>query len=102
MNRIGIPEALQSLRPGAEWLVRGEEIEWLDAKQIQPSKEEIEAEIIRLTAELPNKLAKQNRANAFKEEADPLFFKAQRGEITMEEWNNKIEEIRSRYPYTEN
>ena len=28
-----------------------------------------------------------------------LFFKAQRGEATMEEWEAKVAEIRSRYPY---
>lgn len=39
------------------------------------------------------------RSNAYKEEADPLFFKSQRGEATIEEWKNKIEEIKLRYPY---
>ena len=39
------------------------------------------------------------RASAYTTEADPLFFKAQRGEATMEEWEAKVAEIRSRYPY---
>ena len=43
--------------------------------------------------------AKRNRATAYTTEADPLFFKAQRGEATMEEWEAKVAEIRSRYPY---
>lgn len=38
------------------------------------------------------------RQAAYENEADPLFFKAQRGEATMEEWEAKIEEIRLRYP----
>lgn len=38
------------------------------------------------------------RAIAYREEADPLFFKAQRGEATMEEWQAKVEEIKARYP----
>ena len=38
------------------------------------------------------------RSYAFKEEADPLFFKADRGEISRDEWLAKVEEIRSRYP----
>jgi hypothetical protein len=41
------------------------------------------------------------RANAYREEADPLFFKAQRGEADMAEWEAKVEEIRNRYPYPE-
>lgn len=39
------------------------------------------------------------RAAAFKDEADPLFFKVQRGEATMEQWQAKVEEIRQRHPY---
>lgn len=42
---------------------------------------------------------KMQRANAYREEADPLFFKAQRGEATIQEWENKVKEIRDRYPY---
>ena len=44
---------------------------------------------------------KAARANAYTEEADPLFFKAQRGEIELAEWQAKVTEIRDRYPYPE-
>ena len=40
-----------------------------------------------------------NRAAAYKEEADPLFFKAQRGEATTDEWTAKVAEIKARFPY---
>lgn len=43
--------------------------------------------------------AEQSRAAAYRNEADPLFFKVQRGEATMDEWTAKVAEIRSRYPY---
>lgn len=43
--------------------------------------------------------ARQSRASAYTTEADPLFFKAQRGEIAITEWEAKVEEIRQRYPY---
>jgi hypothetical protein len=43
--------------------------------------------------------AKQQRASAYRNEADPLFFQAQRGEATIEEWQLKVAEIRSLYPY---
>jgi hypothetical protein len=32
-------------------------------------------------------------------EADPLFFKYQRGEGTEQEWLDKINEIREQFPY---
>jgi len=41
------------------------------------------------------------RQAAFEREADPLFFKWQAGEGTEEEWLEKREEIRARYPYPE-
>ena len=43
--------------------------------------------------------AEQSRAAAYAAEADPLFFQAQRGEATMDEWTAKVAEIRTRYPY---
>ena len=31
-------------------------------------------------------------------EADPLFFKAQRGEVEQQVWLDKVAEIKARYP----
>ena len=42
-----------------------------------------------------------NRRNAYRNEADPLFLKWQRGESTEQEWLDKIEEIRERFPKPE-
>jgi hypothetical protein len=42
--------------------------------------------------------AKELRASAYREEADPLFFKSQRGEATHQEWLDKVNEIKRRYP----
>jgi hypothetical protein len=39
------------------------------------------------------------RSTAYRNEADPLFFKAQRGEATTEEWLAKVAEIKARFPY---
>jgi hypothetical protein len=41
-----------------------------------------------------------NRHAAYIAEADPLFFKAQRGEATQQQWLDKIAEIKARYPKT--
>jgi hypothetical protein len=38
------------------------------------------------------------RRAAYVFEADPLFFKAQRGEATMEEWQAKVADIKARFP----
>lgn len=49
--------------------------------------------------ELNNAKQKENRAKAYKIEADPLFFKAQRGEVTTADWEAKVAEIKARFPY---
>lgn len=38
------------------------------------------------------------RAEAYRNESDPLFFKSQRGEATEQEWLDKVAEIKARYP----
>jgi hypothetical protein len=44
-------KAILSLKPNAEFVVRGETIEWLDKKQTQPTNSQIDAEVKRLQAE---------------------------------------------------
>lgn len=91
-------DAILSLRPNAEWVLRGDDLEWLDTNQTQPTEAEITAEVARLTALEPARIATENRRSAYIVEADPLFFKAQRGEATMEEWQAKVAEIKNRFP----
>ena len=42
--------------------------------------------------------AEAQRRVAYAAEADPLFFKAQRGEVEQQAWLDKIAEIKARYP----
>jgi len=59
---IRISDALQSLRPNSQFAVRGNDvIEWLDTEQTQPSKSEIDAEVIRLQAEYDAKEYQRKR-----------------------------------------
>lgn len=41
--------------------------------------------------------AKQNRAEAYRNESDPIFFQWQRGEATQQEWLDKVAEIKQRW-----
>jgi hypothetical protein len=95
---ITTTDALLSLRPGAEWTITEDGLVWHDTNQTQPTETEIAAEVARLTALEPARIATENRRNAYIAEADALFFKAQRGEATMEEWQAKVAEIKARYP----
>ena len=94
-------KAIHSLRPGAEFVIRGDVLEWMDTNQSKPTAEEIINEATRLEAAEPLRLVKLARAADYSAEADPLFFKAQRGEATMADWEAKVAEIRARHPYPE-
>ena len=53
---ITIPDALQALRPGAQWVLRGDSydgLEWLDEVQTKPTEEEVNDEIAALEAQAP-------------------------------------------------
>jgi hypothetical protein len=47
-NEIGKTDALVSLKPKAEWTLRGSELEWHDLVQTEPTQAEIDAEVTRL------------------------------------------------------
>ena len=49
-NDITTADALQSLKLGAKWILRGDVLEWLDSEQTEPIQSEIDAEVIRLQA----------------------------------------------------
>jgi hypothetical protein len=63
---------------------------WQQAWRVRPmTEQELEA--------LAQQKDEQRKA-AYQNEADPLFFKWQRGEATEQEWLDKIAEIKARYP----
>ena len=60
-----IPDALQVLKPGAQWVLRGDDysgLEWLDSGQ-QPTEQEVEAKIKELDAAEPMRLLRIERDN---------------------------------------
>ena len=59
-----IPSALQSLKPGAEWVLRGTDysgLEWLDSSQTKPTETEINNKISELDAAEPMRLLREER-----------------------------------------
>ena len=55
------PQALQALRPNAEWVLRDDELEWLDTEQSEPTNAELTAKITELTAAEPMRLLREER-----------------------------------------
>ena len=51
--KYDIPAALQALKPGAEWVLRGDQwsgLEWLDKKQACPTQKEVTDKIAEMDA----------------------------------------------------
>ena len=62
--KYDIPAALQELKPGAEWVLRGDDysgLEWLDSKQTKPTETEINSKISALNDAEPMKLLREER-----------------------------------------
>ena len=98
---IYVSDALLSLVPGSQFVVTGnvyEGIDWHDDRPL-PAKEDVLAELARLEAEQPRKEIRAKRAAAYAAESDPIFFKAQRGEATMDDWRTTVAAIQLSFPY---
>ena len=63
-NKIGILNALQSLKPNAEWALRDGVLDWLDSVETEPTQAEIDAEITRLQAEYDAQAYARARSDA--------------------------------------
>jgi predicted lipoprotein len=98
---ITIINALQSLRPGAEWVVREGELEWLDKIQSKPTEAQIDAEIVRLQAEYDSKEYQRLRAAEYpsiQEQMDMQYWDSVNGTTT---WQDAIDAVKAKYPKPE-
>ena len=94
---IGKANALQSLRPGAEWVLRGDDLEWLDTEQTQPTDAEITAEIARLQAEYDAKEYARNRVTEYPSIGDQLDALFHAG-VFPAEMAAQIQAVKDKYP----
>jgi hypothetical protein len=92
--------ALVSLRPGAEWVLRGDELEWLDQNQTQPTDAEITAEIARLQAAYDAKEYQRQRVTEYPPIGDQLDALWKGGEAAAE-MLAKVQAVKTKYPKPE-
>ena len=90
-------DALQSLRPNAQWVLRGDVIEWMDTEQTQPTEAEIQAEVIRLQAEYDAQAYARSRVQEYPPIGDQLdaLFKAGVFPVDMAA---AIQAVKDKYP----
>ena len=96
MNKIN---ALQSLRPNAKWVLRGDELEWLDTEQTQPTEQEITNEIARLQADYDAKQYQRDRQYpSIGEQLDMQYWDEVNGTTT---WKDAITQVKADNPKPE-
>ena len=64
-----IADALQALKPGAEWVIYGDDysdLKWLDSKYTQPTETEVNSKISELDAAEPMRLLRLERDRRIK------------------------------------
>ena len=88
-------QAIRSLYPSAEWVLRGDTLEWLDTNQTQPTEAEIQAEITRLQAEYEANEYQRQRAQAYPSIADQLDTIYHEG---IDAWKAQIAAVKQEYP----
>ena len=69
-----------------------------DAGAFDAQGNQVQIDMALVNAWVDPEAYKELRRNAYIAEADALFFKAQRGEATMQEWQAKVTEIKNRFP----
>ena len=92
-------KAIQSLRPNSEWVLRGDELEWLDKKQTKPTDAEINAEVIRLQADYDAKAYQRSRQPEYPAIGDQLDALYHAG-VFPEDMAAQIQAVKERYPKT--
>jgi len=97
INSIKKSDALQSLCPNAEWVIRDDELEWLDTEQTQPTEQEITDEIARLQADYDAQEYARNRKGEYPDIGDQLdmIFRAGLG---GDEFQSAIQAVKDKYP----
>ena len=98
MENIRISDALQVLRPGAEWSIGNNsysELDWLDTEQTKPTEEEVVQKIAELTYQKEVEVYKEQRAAEYPPYADQ-FDKIFHSGVNA--WKTQIRTIKEKYP----
>jgi hypothetical protein len=98
MTIIGIPNALNTLRPNAKYNLIGHEyagLDWMDAEQTKPTEAEINAEVLRLKKDYDSKLYQRLRKYPpIGDQLDALW----KGGAAAEEMRATVMAVKEKYP----
>jgi len=99
-----VEQVVQTHNPSVYWLEQNRKVQVVEenisgslVSQVVDPDEELPPP----TPEKLKAIVERNRQRDYELEADPIYFKVQRGEALIDEWYAKVEEIKSRWPYPE-
>ena len=95
---IRISDALQVLRPGAEWAIDNNsyaQLTWLDTEQTKPTEEEVVQKVAELTYQKEVEVYKEQRAAEYPSMADQFDQIFHDG---IDAWKASIQVIKDKYP----
>jgi len=96
-NEIKTSNALQSLKPNAEWILRGDVLEWLDSGQTEPTTLALSNEVTRLQTVYDSQLyARTRKAKYDLLNQDEMRFDDQANSTTT--WVDAINAIKAAHP----
>ena len=97
IDDINMMDAIHSLKPKAEFVIRGEVIEWLDSTQTQPTDLEISNEVTRLQAEYDSlEYSRSRKAEYNKLNQDEMRYDDLKNNTNT--WELAIDAIKLEYP----
>jgi hypothetical protein len=100
---MDITKVLSRRYPGTRWAQDGEDYSgliWLD-ESAKPSEAELLALWPAVESEFLREQVEQDRALAYRETSDPIFFQYQRGDATEQEWLDAVQAVKDAHPYPE-
>ena len=92
-------EAIRRAYPNAVTIDDGTGAFDINGNQIQIDQALVDAAAVIVAKEQAIEQVRRKRAAAYAAESDPLFFKAQRGEATMDDWRTAVASIQLSIPY---
>jgi len=91
-------DAIQSLRPKAEWVLCGDVVEWYSQNITQPTEAEITAEITRLQAEYDAQAYARSRASEYPPITDYIDGVVKGDQAQIDAYIAACQAVKAKYP----
>ena len=95
--------ALRYMYPDAQWIFVGDAydgLNWLDDAP-KPSQADLDAAWPQVQHDLAYAEVERARKSAYERDADPVFFRWQRGDATEQDWLDAVQAVKDAHPYPE-